>query len=270
MAEVRGVIWGALLGLLMWLAMVAAARAQVTAPDQVVGGVYRSALPTYSDQQRSVFQTDANGRLIVSGAGGTWVLGAGTAIIGKVGIDQTTPGTTNGVQVNAALPAGANVIGHVIVDTTSTTAVTQATAANLNATVQPGNTANTTPWLMQTVGQATGGISVFSKQVANNTTSFAVDASAGTLYGIYGQANSATIAYIKLYNAAQGSVTCGSGTPVDRVMIPASTSGAGFILPIGVGVAYSTAITACVTTGFADNDTTAPAANAYQISFYYK
>jgi hypothetical protein len=38
---------------------------------------------------------------------------AGTAIIGKVGIDQTTPGTTNGVQVNAALPVGANVIGGV-------------------------------------------------------------------------------------------------------------------------------------------------------------
>lgn len=44
------------------------------------------------------------------------VLVAGTAIIGKVGIDQTTPGTTNGVQVNAALPAGTNVIGHVIND----------------------------------------------------------------------------------------------------------------------------------------------------------
>ncbi len=40
-------------------------------------------------------------------------LPAGTAIIGKVGIDQTTPGTTNGVQVNAALPAGGNTIGNV-------------------------------------------------------------------------------------------------------------------------------------------------------------
>lgn len=38
---------------------------------------------------------------------------AGTNIIGKVGIDQTTPGTTNGVQVNAALPAGNNNIGDV-------------------------------------------------------------------------------------------------------------------------------------------------------------
>ncbi len=36
---------------------------------------------------------------------------AGSAIIGKVGIDQTTPGTTNGVQINAALPAGTNALG---------------------------------------------------------------------------------------------------------------------------------------------------------------
>lgn len=40
-------------------------------------------------------------------------LPAGTNIVGKVGIDQTTPGTTNGVQVNAALPAGSNTIGNV-------------------------------------------------------------------------------------------------------------------------------------------------------------
>lgn len=38
---------------------------------------------------------------------------AGSAIIGKFGIDQTTPGTTNGVQVAAALPAGTNNIGDV-------------------------------------------------------------------------------------------------------------------------------------------------------------
>lgn len=42
-----------------------------------------------------------------------------------------------------ALAAGSNVIGHVIVDTTSTTAVTQATAANLNAAVVGTGTAGT-------------------------------------------------------------------------------------------------------------------------------
>lgn len=34
-------------------------------------------------------------------------------------IDQTTPGTTNGVQINAALPVGANVIGKVSIDQTT-------------------------------------------------------------------------------------------------------------------------------------------------------
>ena len=48
----------------------------------------------------------------------TNALPAGTAILGKIGIDQTTPGTTNAVAV-----------------TNTSFGVTQATAANLNATV---------------------------------------------------------------------------------------------------------------------------------------
>lgn len=57
-------------------------------------------------------------------------LPAGTAIIGKIGIDQTTPGTTNGVQVVVALPAGAAVIGKVSIDQTTpgTTNAVQLTA----------------------------------------------------------------------------------------------------------------------------------------------
>lgn len=46
-------------------------------------------------------------------------LPAGSNIIGKVGIDQTTPGTTNGVQVNAPLPAGTNLIGKTSIDQTT-------------------------------------------------------------------------------------------------------------------------------------------------------
>lgn len=34
---------------------------------------------------------------------GSWVLAAGSALIGKVGIDQTTPGTTNAVAVTTAI-----------------------------------------------------------------------------------------------------------------------------------------------------------------------
>lgn len=58
----------------------------------------------------------------------------GSAIIGKVGIDQTTPGTTNGVQVNAALPAGQNAIGNVGGKTVSVTVTPTVTATNAYGT----------------------------------------------------------------------------------------------------------------------------------------
>lgn len=44
---------------------------------------------------------------------------SGSSIVGKFGIDQTTPGTTNGVQINAALPSGTNIIGKVSIDQTT-------------------------------------------------------------------------------------------------------------------------------------------------------
>src|SRR6266852_6638592 len=58
-------------------------------------------------------------------------LPAGTNLLGKVGIDQTTPGTTNGVQVNSsALPTGASTSAN------QTNQITQetATAAGVGTT----------------------------------------------------------------------------------------------------------------------------------------
>lgn len=70
------------------------------------------------------------GQLQQSGGPGSSVtLQTGANIAGKFGIDQTTPGTTNGVQVNAPLPAGTNVIGHIITDSGTITAVTAITNA---------------------------------------------------------------------------------------------------------------------------------------------
>lgn len=104
---------------------------------------------------------------------GTGVVGlnAGTKVIGHVIADT---GSTTAVTGNVTVvqPTGTNL--HAVLDTASTTAVTQATAANLNATVvgtgtfatqssatqsgtwtvQPGNTANTTPWLFTGGSQA--------------------------------------------------------------------------------------------------------------------
>ena len=64
-------------------------------------------------------------------------------------------------------------------------------------------------------------LNITSIQVLNNTTAIVISANPATLYAIEVANNSATIAYIKVYNAA--TATCGSGTPQARYMISAST-----------------------------------------------
>lgn len=96
----------------------------VTVPG-VNAFVTSSALPTGA--ATSANQTTEIGSLATIATNTGASIPAGSAVIGKVGIDQTTPGTTNGVQTL----------------TGSTTAVTQATASSLNATVVGAGTAGT-------------------------------------------------------------------------------------------------------------------------------
>lgn len=63
---------------------------------------------------------NASGQLsVLATQTGTWnvtvntALPAGSAVIGKVSIDQTTPGITNLIQVGGSLPSGTNVVGKV-------------------------------------------------------------------------------------------------------------------------------------------------------------
>lgn len=123
------------------------------------------------------------------------------------------------------------------------------------------------------VPTTSGGLSVFSAIVPNNTTSFVIKASPGQLYGLEGFSIAATTpVWLKTYDAAQGSTTCGSGTPKARYLIPASggAPGSGLIPSSALGDAYGTAITGCITAGIADNDTTAPAASSYTLNVHYK
>lgn len=114
-------------------------------------------------------------------------------------------------------------------------------------------------------------------QVAANTTPVAVCPGACTLTGITVFSNSATIAYVKLYATPAASVTAGTTVVSDQVLIPASTSGAGAVIPLpgnpangGGGVRYPSGLSIVVTTGYADSDTTAPSANAYIVTLYTK
>jgi hypothetical protein len=111
-------------------------------------------------------------------------------------------------------------------------------------------------------------INVFSKIAANNTTAVPITTNRATVYSIDAFNNGTTIAYVKLYN---GAATCGSGTPQARYMIPFGTSsaGGGFNLSNINGDVYVNGITMCITTGIADNDTSAPAASTYIVNVHW-
>src|SRR5882672_7192179 len=72
--------------------------------------------------------------------------------------------------------------------------------------------------------QPTGGSNTSGAVVPNNTTAVVLKASPGTLYGAQLYGIGAAPAYLKIYNAT--SATCGSGTPVKRLMIPAASTAA--------------------------------------------
>lgn len=181
------------------------------------------------------------------------------------------PGNVNGFVIQGAAATANSKLGRpvqtgAVFNTTQPTVTTgqvvesQATARGAHIVATGVDAFNIT--------DVTTAASVSSTLIPNNTTAIVVKGGAGTLYGITAFNNSATIAYIKVYNAT--SATAGSGTPVARFMIPANTAGTGLSFSLAIGNAYSTGITYIVTTGIADNDTSAPAANAYIVNVHYK
>ncbi len=117
---------------------------------------------------------------------------------------------------------------------------------------------------------ASGGCSMF-RSIDLDESEEAVKASAGQLYGGIVMNMSASVRYLKLYDAAVADVTVGTTTPDVTIPIPTlgDTNGAGLSLPIPAqGVAFGTAITAAATTDLEGNG--APGANEVIVALWYK
>lgn len=91
---------------------------------------------------------------------------------------------------------------------------------------------------------------------ANNVTGITVKATPGTLYGFTLFNSSAAKTYVKFYDAT--SITVGTTTPFMTIGINAA-SHRDIFMPYPMW--FGTGIMIGITTGIADNDTTAPAAN---------
>lgn len=137
-------------------------------------------------------------------------------------------------------------------------------------TVQPGNTANTTPWLTTESPATAGGLSLF-RSLDLDETEEEIKASAGQVYGMWFTNTATTTRFLKFYNATAANVTVGTTTPVLTLGLPGNTSDdISGVFSSTIGIAFDTAITVAATTGIADNDTGAPAANDVLVNIFYK
>jgi hypothetical protein len=115
-----------------------------------------------------------------------------------------------------------------------------------------------------------GGLSV-SNHLDVDESDDDVKASAGQLYGFYAVNRTTSPLYVRFYNT--NTPTVGTTAHVlGPIEIPANASDhTAFIWTFGgMGVPFSTAISVAATTGFADNDTGAPSANALIMCILYK
>jgi hypothetical protein len=126
---------------------------------------------------------------------------------------------------------------------------------------------------VQTVPHTTGGLSIYRNldvDETTGTTTQQMKATAGVLYSCaLTNDTAATKEYIKFYDAVSltGSAA-GTETPVLTVPLPAAST---LMLNFGsLGVNFATGITVAATTGIADNDTGAPAANAVVLNCGFK
>ena len=145
------------------------------------------------------------------------------------------------------------------IDTAASSAGTSGDYATLDTSAEGAVWVTLTP-------TTTSGCSIF-RSIDLDETEEEIKATAGNVYGYYVYNAAATAHYLKFYNATAANTTVGTTTPVATFPIPAtSAANVSFDNPMGFG----TAITVAATTGLADADTGAPAANAVIVNILFK
>lgn len=209
---------------------------------------------------------------INAGTNGIGKLTANTGVdIGDVDVTSVVPGTSAtslGKAEDAAHASGDT--GVMLLGVRAATP-TDRSAGPTDGDYEPlGINAAGAVWVTPTP-VSTGGLSIF-RSLDLDETEEEVVATACTVYGAWVTNTATSTRWLKFYNATAASVTVGTTTPVITIGIPGNTSddiSANFG-PGGMGVGFSTACTVASTTGVADADTGAPAANDVIVNIFYK
>jgi hypothetical protein len=245
----------------------------------VTGTVAASQSGTWTVQPGNTANTTAwkvDGSAVTQPISGSVTANIGTS--GSLALDATLTGGTQksklvdtggtnvaSVSAGGALKVDGSAVTQPVSLTSTTVTGTVAVTESGTWTVQPGNTANTTPWLVTLNPAVSGGLTTFHLASAASTNATSVKASAGQLYGYMVANTSAAFSYLCFHNTA--------GTP---------TAGASIFFKIGIpaggaanvsweqGVAFGTGIGISTVTGAADNNSTAVAVNDLIINLFYK
>ncbi len=127
------------------------------------------------------------------------------------------------------------------------------------------------PFYTTQIPVTAGGLTNYVVQPTASDNHVVIKAGAGQVYKIVITNNSATVNYIRLYNATTGFNGCNSATNLIYAnAIPASASVGGLVDNWPQGLAFSTGISICVTSGYAWTDTTNATASAMNVNIGYK
>jgi hypothetical protein len=210
---------------------------------------------------------------------------AGTALIGKVGIDQTTPGTTNRVDIGAVIPGtAATNLGKAedAQHTSGDVGVMMLGVRNEDGTDFSGTDKDYVPIATDAKGhvfvrvgdevldthltpRTSGGFLTSHIVSAASTNATNIKASAGQVFGWYIYNSNAAARKVAFHNTA-GTPTAGSSI-FFSVMIPAGSAANVFS---DIGITFGTGIAVTMVTGLADSDSTGVAANDLICNIFYK
>ena len=227
-----------------------------------------AAAPTRTEGNVNPLRLNLAGDVAVTLDAEAVVLGAGTAEIGKLAAGVANIGDVD-VLTLPALVAGSANIGDVDV---LTIAAGDNNIGNVDIVTVPALIASSAIiGDVSLVPRTTGGLSFF-KTIDLDETEEEIKATAGQVYGFHVFNMTAAPLFFKAYNATAATVVVGTTVPDITLPIPGNndSDGGGFVATFPQGLAFGTAITIACTTGVADADAGAPAANACVALVTYK
>lgn len=206
---------------------------------------------TDANTQRVTLASDSTGNIATIGTSVT--PGGGAAHLGKAEDAGHTSGDTGVMMLSVRQDTATQLAG----SADDYNPITTDAEGRVHVSAAPAATSKVTN---------TGTTHYLTSAASTNSTN--VKASAGNLYSIIAVNTTATLYYLRLYNASSAP-TCSSATNfVNTIPIPAATTGAGIVAPMHVGQAFATGISYCLTGGGSSTDNTNAATGVYVTMIY--